>query len=188
MNNCLRKYVYYFLVFFSFHIQANGYSWDIENETVSLNSLGKKPLFVSLGSHCEIALALKRNMIRSAAFPFDWCLTLNNDLLIDILENDFQYFLDDEYLFYDDNWTINVNKHNRLLNTKYQIEFLHEGEWNEDRFDEMVKSFKAKYLRRITRFRSLKDYKGKVFFFRIAFERSLEDRRKYPCSENIEIK
>jgi uridine kinase len=71
-----------------------------------------------------------------------------------------KYFLDDNYL-------ISTNKDPYpLLNTYYNIEFLHEGVFNNELFNDNIQKLKNKYTKKIERFRNLSEYTGNVVFFK----------------------
>lgn len=50
---------------------------------------------ISLGYRCQVALHLRFNDLRRAAYPFDWLIT-PFESLYSLLENDFDGFLDEE--------------------------------------------------------------------------------------------
>lgn len=138
---------------------------DIDNE---LNSL-KSPLLVSLGSHCETAGMMRAYQIRRVAFPFDWLLTLDHDRFLNILEEDFLHFLDMDYFFRHPKYP------SVLENTYYEVEFRHDWSFpdfnfDQDRFTKQLQEINDKYTRRITRFRQIGGYHGKVVFIRSAFD------------------
>ncbi len=115
-------------------------------------------LFVSLGSTCVPANFTRFCEVRTASFPFDWILSLDEEKFIEILEDDFSHFFNSEDL--------TATAGNVLLNTYYHLEFLHEeGHWN-SQFLSTMETFKNRYERRITRFKNLKDFPGKVIFIR----------------------
>lgn len=121
----------------------------------------KQPLYVSLGAHCEVANFIGYNGLRTAAYPFDWMLTLNRSL-ISVLEQDFIHFVDSTYL-----------KHHRygVVNTYYQIDFRHDWpdfgfSWPQMDIRKTLPEIQDKYERRISRFYELADHQGKVFFIR----------------------
>jgi Putative papain-like cysteine peptidase (DUF1796) len=143
------------------HIVAEG--WDPDR------SLDPNITFVSLGSHCEIAVHLNANHLRKAAFPFDWLLTCNHDHFLLLLENDFSFFLDEQ------NLVQHPTSPYVLENTHYEIEFRHDWPfpdlWTDSaRFSQQLQEMKTKYDRRINRFRQLRNYQGKVFFIRVAYD------------------
>src|SRR5579863_9702828 len=57
-------------------------------------------LCVSLGSHCEIAIILRELGIRTAAYPFDWLVTINSEGICTALDEDFRDFINKFYLFH----------------------------------------------------------------------------------------
>ena len=123
----------------------------------------KKPLFVSLGSHCDVALSLRNCGLRKAAFPFDWLEMRNHDRFIMLLDEDFRRFLGEQFF----------NQH--LIdpifveNFYYEIGFYHEWPFSdywtdESRYQQQLQEIRTKYSRRIERFRQLRQFPGKVFF------------------------
>lgn len=128
-----------------------------------------EPLFVSLGAHCEAAIQLRDHKFRSGAYPFDWLITLNHEKLIALLNEDFQFFLDERCFFQDpDHPTVVENSH-------YQIEFRHEWPFSDlrvdsFRYEKQLQTIREKYSRRLARFRAIRDYRGPVFFFRVAYD------------------
>lgn len=127
------------------------------------------PLFVSLGSHCEVGTMLRINGLRKAAYPFDIVASANNDLVALMLEEDFSNFLQEK----------NLVRHrvNRaiLVDQYYDIEFRHDwidhDFWNNfDSYKNELLEVQAKYQRRINRFRQLDLYEGHIFFIRAPFD------------------
>ncbi len=144
---------------------------DIEYE------IRREPLFVSLGSFCTTARMQRECGIRKAAFPFDWIISFDGEKLIELLEEDFLYFLNVDML---------KISGQSLLNLHYHLEFLNEGDWEDANYN--VKEFTLKCQRRIDRFRQLANYPGKVFFVRTAQPLSLSDpHRIWKFEENVEI-
>ena len=153
---------------------------NIEGDSVDINEFNQQTLFVSLGSYCAPASLTRSCGHRKAAFPFDWNICLDGEKLIEILNEDFSNFLNEEYLIPFGSPT--------LLNTYYHIEFVHDGNWDEKDFSFYMEILQSKYGRRIERFKNLKRHQGKVFFIRSAYIHSVEDRHRfYRIEENIEI-
>jgi hypothetical protein len=50
----------------------------------------------SLGPHCHSSYLLKSNNLKKESYPFDWIFT-NHSIIKQILDNDFEYFLDKKY-------------------------------------------------------------------------------------------
>ena len=125
----------------------------------------KNPIFVSLGNKCWTAQALQLYKLRECSFPFDWLLTLDDDGLNRALDEDFAYFTDKDCFSPNDYHPIAVG------NNHYGMIFTHDwpfpnNELTEERYHQHLDIIKVKYQRRIERFRKLRNYKGKVFFFR----------------------
>jgi hypothetical protein len=158
------------------NLSADGWDPDL--------SLEQNVTLVSLGSHCEIAIHLNANNLRKAAFPFDWLLTCDYERFLLLLENDFAFFLDKQYLIH------HPSHHHVLENCHYEIEFRHDWpfpdlECNETRYSQQLQEMSAKYNRRINRFRQLRDYPGKVFFIRTAYDLQ-NDPNLYWGTNNME--
>lgn len=138
---------------------------DIDNDLKSIAS----PLFVGIGSHCEIAVKLRENNLRKVAFPFDWMLTLNHDRFLQIFKDDFKDFLNPEYYIQHPVYP-SVVEH-----FYYQVEFRHDWPFpdtatNPERYLKQIQEINSKYTRRIGRFKQIKNYEGKVIFIRIAYD------------------
>jgi|GEM_PF-1115852 len=147
---------------------------------IPLNEMSQEPLFISLGSHCEPAHALRLGGLRKAAFPFDWIISFDGEALIEILQEDFRHFLEDEYF-------LSFGPAGHLLHSYYHLEFLHEGDFNVN-FLEQLQELKSKYQRRIDRFRKLNNYSGEIVFIRSSYEFSVTDpHRCYKFEDNVEI-
>ncbi len=138
----------------------------------------QEPLLVSLGSTCEVTHHLRYLGLRTAAFPLDWVLSLNNAQLIRLLEEDFVYFNDEEFL---------SGYSTLLLNTRYCLVFPHEGNWEVPFYSESLQNFKSKSQRRIDRFRELGSYQGQVLFFRSACVCAENSNAIYTDAENLHI-
>jgi len=177
MKARLRMFFFFFCVFASVvHADLE----NIEGDDVESHEYDQQPLFVSLGSYCAPASLARSCGHRKAAFPFDWNICLDGEKLIEILNDDFSDFLNDDYLVPFGNPT--------LLNTCYHLEFVHDGNWDGIDFAYYMQLLKSKYGRRIERFKNIKRHRGKVFFIRSAYIYSVEDRhRYYKIKENIEI-
>lgn len=134
----------------------------------------EKFLAVSLGAGCAIGLTLREYNLRTAAFPFDWLVT-PHDGLIQMLKDDFQFFFNEEALEPLPQILNGFLSNNAFKNTHYNTIMYHEGDSLYDWDDlELVKKQKLyireKYERRIGRFRNLRNYLGKVLFFRYFLE------------------
>lgn len=118
------------------------------------------PVFVSLGSSCEVAHQFRSCGVRSRAYPFDWLLTLDPDGLVSLLRSDFESFLDKNHILLDGG---------SFFDTYYNMEFRHDLYGADSSFEEYLPTIQEKYERRIARFRKLGTYAGKVYFFRSAY-------------------
>lgn len=131
----------------------------------------QKFIFVSLGSACDVAMAMQVYGIRFAAFPLDWLLILDTRDVALLLDEDFKFFLSEEHF----------EKHSYLpyaiVNNHYHFDFRHD--WKEGKYDFLNHFFSyrkqlpeigEKYNRRINRFKQLGSYEGKVFFVRAAID------------------
>lgn len=118
-----------------------------------------KPLFVSLGCLCDVAGQIRSNHFREKAFPLDWILTLDYQGFFALLEDNFEFFLDERFL--------HLHSSGRVINSYYNIHFLHD--WPDSNLHDHLYSIQKKYQRRIDRFNELASYKGKVYFIRAAF-------------------
>jgi len=123
----------------------------------------QQSLFFSLGSNCEIATVLGHYHLRHASGPLDWVLTLDYDRFLLLLENDFEGFLDERYLMqYPDN---------HVINSLYNIDFRHD--WPDLDFEKHLPEVQSRLGRRVNRLLDLKQYEGKVYFIRGAFDTTL---------------
>lgn len=127
------------------------------------NGENGKPIFVSLGSHCEVASVLTHLKFRHASYPLDWLLTFDYAGFLLLLEEDFAHFMDTFYL--------SLQPAGDVLNTRYQIYLRHD--WPDRNFEQHLPEVQTKYLRRIARFNNLIKANTKVFFIRSAFDLSL---------------
>lgn len=151
-----------------------GNDWN-EIDNKKLSETNQEYIFVSLGSNCIAAHVLRACGIRRVAFPFDWIVSHNSEGFLRILEDDFAYFFDHHFLSVVDSGV--------LLNTYYRLEFIHDGNFREHL---TMEKFQSKFQRRIERFRQLKNFSGKVYFLRFAYQKSMVDGF-YHCAENVEI-
>ena len=54
--------------------------------------------FISLGCNCKVASSLGKYGLRSAAGPFDWCISYSLKGIMEVIENEFADFMDAEYI------------------------------------------------------------------------------------------
>lgn len=118
----------------------------------------EEPIIVSLGANCIPAYQALIYGLRSASYPFDWLVSDVEGIIISLKE-DFSHFLDRNYCSFTGNW---------IIDSYSKISFLHEFHELDEKADIKHLDFiKAKYQRRIERFRQLKKHK-KVIFMRYA--------------------
>lgn len=139
---------------------------------INLEEMKGETLFVSLGCLCRPAAILRECGLRKVAFPFDWNITVDNEKFAELIEDDFLYFLDENFLLTHPNGSA-------LINTYYHIEFVHDGDWLLHQKEASFLNFFSKYGRRIDRFRKLADYLGKVFFIRGAYINIMKDENRF---------
>ncbi len=156
----------YFLIFVLVALIHVNSSEGGKEDPVILDYNCTDPLFVPLGSWCGPNFKLEKARLRKCAFPFDWTLSVNEDKLVDLLERDFDHFLEQEYI------SIVAN---HLVIAEYGMEFPHfsdEGINHRSEFESFYTRFSSVYKRRINRFRRLNEYRGKVVFIREAFDKA----------------
>ena len=100
---------------------------------------------ISLGHFCSPAMEFERLGCRKYSFPFDWLITPDFNIVIDLIENNFADFLNEEYL----NQIKQYPSYYR--NIKYNIDFYHDFSPLKS-FDSQISEVSEKYQRRIERF------------------------------------
>lgn len=180
------KFISYVFIFFIFAVKVLD-AIDFLDVHLQENQLSahaaRGPLFVSLGSSCEVAHQLYHLKLRVAAFPLDWILSIDNSQLIKMLNEDFANFDYEEHLILK---RLGINN-TVLLNTHYSLVIPHEGNWEEPFYLETLEKFKSKYQRRINRFREINSFPGKVFFIRAAWPYANDPSTIYRDEGNLEI-
>ncbi len=138
--------------------------------------LKDRPIILSLGPQCEVASKINVFGYRNAAFLFDWILSVDINGIIDLLNNDFQFFFDEEY-FEPHDYHAYV-----LVHKLYRFEYRHDWRETSNFWDDFFsyrltyQNIKDAYERRINRFKRLGQFKGKVFFLRAAFDINTESK------------
>lgn len=161
-------------------------------EELNIKELQNNAVFVSLGSFCGPAGFTRSAGFRTAAFPFDWLVFPSEEKLIQLLNEDFLHFLDEDYLI-PDHYLIPFYTGATLVNTYYHFQFCHDGtfhegpEHNQNSNINMEKLI-AKYKRRIERFRELNNHQGRVFFIRSSYGDALVNPHyAYKYESNLDI-
>jgi len=137
---------------------TEAYAKKIESDDIL--QFTNEPLFVSLGSNCGPAVMMYFCDIRRAAFPLDGIYSMDGEKVIELLEDSFSRFIDEQFMDIYREYPIN---------TYYHLQFVHENGWNDANHSEKLLNFKETFTRRIKRFKKLNAYPGKVYFFRSAF-------------------
>lgn len=154
------------------------YDAPLEGKVLDPNT--PSPLFVSLGSSCEIPHLLRDLNLRYVAFPLDWVISIDQAGLLRCIEEDFLHFTEKAYL---------VPKSNGVLvNTYYKMEFPHEGNCNTTPYAELLAKFQAKYNRRIERYRELAQFSKDIIFIRASYVNATSDAFLYPDPTNLYLK
>lgn len=140
---------------------------DIELRNIDFND--NKPIVISLGNSCIVGSALNTFKIRRYSFPLDWVWPPYEGLLA-LFENDFQDFFNSEFL-------VPVYHKRLVLNTKYNISFLHDfPTFNQDgkeilieNYADFMPGFISKYSRRINRLYEVLNSKKQIFLIRARY-------------------
>lgn len=101
--------------------------------------------FISLGTSCVVAAALSKHGLRSAAGPFDWCVSPFESVLT-LMETDFCDFMN--Y----DNLKVEKDREWVFYDKKYKIQYPHEIKTS---LDVDYKEITEKYKKRIQLFRGM---------------------------------
>ncbi|MBR2524918.1 hypothetical protein IKE67_00475, partial [bacterium] len=113
--------------------------------------------------------SLRKSLMQIKSFPFDWLLSHDIFTNLEIVLNDFQDFLNKDYLIQTaDNKPNDDNKRHWSYvykNTKYHLNFIHDFKYGVE-FEENYKNVLNKYQRRIERFyKSIEDAKSVLFVY-----------------------
>ncbi|MCB1117636.1 MAG: hypothetical protein KDK50_03530 [Chlamydiia bacterium] len=127
-------------------------------------------IMVSLGSHCQSSIILRRLGLRQCAMPLDWLLSFDHKGLIRLIDDDFQHMLDADHLTqYPEGYVVN-----RL----YNLEFRHD--WHKHNLLQELPDILSKYRRRIHRFFQLPAIAKRVVFIRTIFDPKLNVSNNMP--------
>ena len=136
---------------------------------------------VSLGGQCSVVYQLIKQNKRIDAYPFDWC-KINIKKLINVLNNNFKDYENIILKKISENHKlIELNcitkKNSMVFKNNYGIEFAHEISKKYE-----INNFKESLLRRINRFKKLKN----PLFIRLEYENLSEKKiLLYKNLENI---
>lgn len=107
--------------------------------------MSKFKYIVSLGYFCSPAMEFKRINRRPFSLPFDWLITPKLSDVINLINNNFEDFLYEEYFY-------QLLEHPQYYrNIKYNIDFYHDFSPFVS-FDSQINDVTVKYNRRISRF------------------------------------
>lgn len=127
---------------------------------------------ISLGHFCAVASELDKLGFREASLPFDWIIS-PLDSVIDLINNNFEDFLNPDLLYRDSKRPYIV------LNKRYNIAFYHDFKESIP-IEEQVSYVQKKYDRRISRFYEYINEKT-------LFVRYIETKQEYEyISENYD--
>lgn len=148
-------------------------------------------LYVSLGGCCEVASQLRHHHLRNDAYPFDWLITSSHDKFVQLLNDDFKYFLDENCMIRNTEYPAILDNH------FYECEFRHDQSVNPtESIASHIQEILSKYERRITRFRHIREFGGKVFFIRCPYDSQnggpyfswREDQERITPEQSVELK
>ncbi len=112
---------------------------------------------ISLGFFCSPAMEFERIGLRKFSYPFDWLITDSLEVVIKLIVENFEKFLDYEQFY-------QLKNHpDYYKNVLYNIDFYHDFSAYKS-LHEQFDSFSSKYTRRINRF--YKDIKEPTLFVR----------------------
>ena len=118
----------------------------------------KFDFIVSLGDRCHISFQLRVNNLQNRSYPFDWLCKANVNNLIDLVNNNFQNFLDRRDLV-----PVGHDKYNLIVdNNRTGYKFMHDFRY--DTIDEDYNIMAAKYDRRFDRFNKSVNHAHSVLF------------------------
>lgn len=135
-----------------------------------ISTCQNKPLFISLGSWCVPAIIMRDFGLRHAAYPFDWNTSSFEDFY-NLLKNDFHDFMLKENLYWQAPSTIVLDRGSGI---SFHHDFAILGAGNHQIDPNYLtiegkggyKDIKAKYDRRIKRFRETLSSSNPIIFIR----------------------
>ena len=121
---------------------------------------------ISLGHFCSPAMEFERLGYRRYSFPFDWLITPSFNTVIDLIENNFIDFLNEEHMYQLKEYP------SYYRNIKLNIDFYHDFSPLKS-FDSQISTVSEKYHRRIERFYN--QIKKPTLFLRYITPKDYED-------------
>lgn len=129
------------------------------------DGMEKYKYIVSLGHFCSPAMEFQKIQRRQFSLPFDWLITSKLSSVIELINNEFEDFLNEEYLF-------QLKEYPQYYrNKKYNIDFYHDFSPFKS-FDSQIDEISKKYNRRIERFFNI--IKQPTLFLRYITEQDAE--------------
>lgn len=98
---------------------------------------------IPLGYFCSVAMELERKGLRNASYPFDWIISDDFEIILNLLRNGFEGFLDENSLYQEATPNVYYNYHTK-------IHFYHDFNAYTPLSDQ-IHSVSVKYNRRIKR-------------------------------------
>ncbi len=120
---------------------------------------------VSLGHFCSPAMEFEKINRRAFSLPFDWLITPELSVVIDLINNRFEDFLNEDYMFQFKEYP------EYYRNKKYNVDFYHDFSPFK-RFDSQIQEVAKKYNRRIERFYTI--IKQPTLFVRYITKKDVE--------------
>lgn len=145
MFKLLNISVFILLFFFSVPVHAN------------------QTFFIGVGRDCQVAEVLKAFSLRNASYPFDWFVSRDFNKVIMAIEEDFEFFLDPDYLLYRTGYVY-------IENTRYNFLYNHFFPTNNwiviPDWKDYLPEVQVTQNRRIKRFQDLLNSNDTVVFIR----------------------
>jgi len=127
---------------------------------------------IPLGSQCFTAFFFKNNNLKKTSYPFDWIFT-NPTIIMDILNDNFNIFLDKKYYVIKDE-NINQNKHSLYLPDLMM--FNHRNPYKDEDY--------SYYTRCVNRFNNTLHKKEKKLFILTSLRNEISNELENICLLN----
>lgn len=121
----------------------------------------KYDIIISLGDRCQISQQMRYNYLQIHTYPFDWLRKGGINTIMELLQNNFNTFLNRENLV-----KLGVGqKHLVVYDKKTEFEIIHDFAYNE--IDDDYNTVMNRYKRRVSRFNQrIKSSKKILFIYR----------------------
>jgi hypothetical protein len=119
--------------------------------------------YIGVGRDCQVAEELKAFGLRKASYPFDWFVSRNFNTVIMAIEEDFEFFLDIDYLIYREGSGYIENSHYSFLYNHFfpTVNWIIVPNWGD-----YLPAVQTTQNRRIKRFQDLLNSQDTVVFIR----------------------